>query len=370
MSTRAALEAALEANPEDLAGWHALADLLIEEGDPRGDFMRVQIALEDSEASIEDRHQLKQQEDKIFEANSEHILGPHLAKPDQTKPNYLAMPVTVRSCRRGWLWNLDLHHLDDRLLEALQQTSETRYVQALSISEFDYQSSVDASSLASLEFISRLRSFSLGEHEEYTHTHAREFGRLVRKLSRIENLTLNAHHIPVGEIVAAHLPHLKTLSLNCTHGYDTEAFRTNASLAKLESIHFLPHMMDDPEPYLRIQQLRDIVESPHLTSLKRLTLIASDLGNEGCALLVSSGLLFRLTHLNLSSGTITDEGADILIEALTNNPHQLVGLNLSYNAINPVDRLTALAARSRSLVVAHVGQRLQPVPDFEVGDME
>src|SRR5262249_26322288 len=46
-SLREALEAALTENPDDLAAHMAYADLLSEEGDPRGEFSQVQLALED-----------------------------------------------------------------------------------------------------------------------------------------------------------------------------------------------------------------------------------------------------------------------------------------------------------------------------------
>src|SRR4051812_25937071 len=42
-----ALERAIAANPHDLAAWGAYADYLAEQGDPRGEFMHVQLALED-----------------------------------------------------------------------------------------------------------------------------------------------------------------------------------------------------------------------------------------------------------------------------------------------------------------------------------
>ena len=46
-SLRAALEDAIAANPDDRAAHSAYADLLTEEGDPRGEFIAVQLALED-----------------------------------------------------------------------------------------------------------------------------------------------------------------------------------------------------------------------------------------------------------------------------------------------------------------------------------
>src|SRR5262249_51933391 len=54
-----AFEKALAANPHDVTGWHAYADFLAERGDPRGEFMQVQIALENEALSKKERDALK-----------------------------------------------------------------------------------------------------------------------------------------------------------------------------------------------------------------------------------------------------------------------------------------------------------------------
>src|SRR4051794_16458728 len=56
-----AFERALAADPHDLAAWRAYADYLTERGDPRGEFMQVQLALEDEARSKSERAALKKQ---------------------------------------------------------------------------------------------------------------------------------------------------------------------------------------------------------------------------------------------------------------------------------------------------------------------
>src|ERR671931_270878 len=58
-SLREALEAALVEDPGDRATHSAYADLLMEQGDPRGEFGRVQLALEDPAlpAALHKKHQ-------------------------------------------------------------------------------------------------------------------------------------------------------------------------------------------------------------------------------------------------------------------------------------------------------------------------
>src|SRR5829696_347512 len=55
---RELLEAALVADPDDLAAHAAYADLLMEEGDPRGEFIHVQLALEDESKKARERELL------------------------------------------------------------------------------------------------------------------------------------------------------------------------------------------------------------------------------------------------------------------------------------------------------------------------
>lgn len=55
---QASLEEALVANPDDRATHSAYADYLTEQGDPRGELIAVQLALEDTHRSDADRKQL------------------------------------------------------------------------------------------------------------------------------------------------------------------------------------------------------------------------------------------------------------------------------------------------------------------------
>ena len=55
LSLRDALESALVENPDDLATHYAYADYLQEQGDPRGEFIQLQLALEDRQRSEAER---------------------------------------------------------------------------------------------------------------------------------------------------------------------------------------------------------------------------------------------------------------------------------------------------------------------------
>ncbi len=69
-----AMEKAIIANPHDFAAWNAYADLLIEAGDVRGEFMQVQLALEDESLSKGERDGLKKKEAKLLKAHEREWL--------------------------------------------------------------------------------------------------------------------------------------------------------------------------------------------------------------------------------------------------------------------------------------------------------
>src|SRR5215213_7551274 len=72
---REGLESALDDDPDDRATWMALADHLAEAGDPRGELMQVQLALEEGRPAAQ-RQQLKRREAELLAAHQRDWLGP------------------------------------------------------------------------------------------------------------------------------------------------------------------------------------------------------------------------------------------------------------------------------------------------------
>src|SRR5262249_33957298 len=71
----ASLEAALIENPDDLANHMAYADYLTEQGDPRGELIQVQLALEDASRSAAERKKLHQREEELLVRHGRQWLG-------------------------------------------------------------------------------------------------------------------------------------------------------------------------------------------------------------------------------------------------------------------------------------------------------
>ena len=66
------LEAALVEEPDDLAAHSAYADYLMEQGDPRGEFIQVQLALEDPARLAKERQRLRERETALQEQHVAH----------------------------------------------------------------------------------------------------------------------------------------------------------------------------------------------------------------------------------------------------------------------------------------------------------
>src|SRR6476469_4367458 len=80
---REALESALRDNPDDLAAHMAYGDLLAEQGDPRGELIQTQIALEDPSRAAE-RKELTRREKNLLKKHRAEWLGPMHVLFDRT----------------------------------------------------------------------------------------------------------------------------------------------------------------------------------------------------------------------------------------------------------------------------------------------
>src|SRR4051812_24854773 len=104
---REALEAALVEDPDDIATHAAYADLLSEEGDPRGEFIQVQLALEDETVPPQRRKQLQEREEQLYDAHHRKWLGELASLEVETE--YDDDPLSFNfDFRRGWIDTLEI----------------------------------------------------------------------------------------------------------------------------------------------------------------------------------------------------------------------------------------------------------------------
>jgi uncharacterized protein (TIGR02996 family) len=341
MSTlRAALEAALTANPHDLAAHMAYGDLLAEQGDPRGEFIQVQLALEDPSRSPEQRRELQAREADLLKKHAADWLGPIHAMfvGAEDEPPFDLEWYRPEECSyqfsRGWLDSLSLHYTNSAVIGALAACPTAGLLRELGFDNDDYDDS-GIPALPSLRCLGNLRVFRAGEEGSSSRVRGEGIASAIARMPRLEELYLYARRPELPEVFAVPMPHLRTLRAWHSYEYRLGALANNPTLGNLVTLHCHPHAIeyDDMEEgaYIRAEDFIALVRSPHLKSLANLHLYLTDIGDRGIAALVESGMLKQLRVLDLWSGCITDEGARLL--AASPDLPQLQQLRLSHNGL-------------------------------------
>jgi uncharacterized protein (TIGR02996 family) len=323
-STGEILERAIVADPDDLAAHAAYADWLMQQGDPRGEFIQVQLGLEDSALPAEGRKQLQEREGKLLQEHGRKWLGglADFLLDQKDIPNYLRQSDNKSGYffgfARGWLDTLQAPYLPIDCADILAKAPETRLLRRLEIFQAEsYEEPLPAIG----SFLSNLRVLQIGEPQEGEYSNCHISGEtavdLVAKLPRLEELYLLAHRVDMERLFRLKtLDKLRVLQIYHCHRYPLELLADNASFANLTHLLFYPHAMEpgeeDDGAYINLNGVRAILQSRYLQKLSHLQFRLSDMGDDGCAEFVRSGILGRLKLLDLMFGRITDAGARTL----------------------------------------------------------
>ena len=270
---RRALEAELVANPDDVATHAAYADLLEEMGDPRGEFIQVQLMLEDGEFDPAQRQELRRREAELLTAHQTEWLGglgPLLLGPHEYDQYHPKDHVHRFSFRRGWLDSLKLGNLTFLMGRALARTPVARLLRELVIENAYDDSRLEdvepednlladahlspgfyplfgSSSLANV----RVFQYGVDEGDEYQNFRdgtvmSNVVPRLVRSMPRIEELRLFAWGFDVRELFSLPtLTHLRVLQLyNCNAVYRLDLLAHNPACSNLTELLCHPHHID------------------------------------------------------------------------------------------------------------------------------
>jgi uncharacterized protein (TIGR02996 family) len=371
-----AFEQALAADPHDLAALCAYADYLHDQGDPRGTFMQVQIALEDESLPKPRRDALKKQETALLKQHERDWLGPLAAVTVDAKPvpfydrgkDRRRAPVSHRFAR-GWLSRVVFHNLIVNQARALVRAPQARMLRELVVENVESEAPVGTTvqyidsyyepgpdvpadvgeddepglhALLRCRHLGNVLLFQLGkrdaegEEEDFNcHISGELAYHAVKQMPNLEELYLLAHRVDAKKLFALLMPRLRVLQLYHSHSYPLDKLAANPSLTKLTAILCHPHALEDSEEeggaYIRLRHLRAVCRSPHLQALTNLRLRLTDFGDAGVKEIVESGILKRLKVLDLQGGCITDAGARLL--AGCPDLKRLEHLNLSSNAL-------------------------------------
>jgi uncharacterized protein (TIGR02996 family) len=368
---REAFERAILESPDDLASYAAYADWLFERGDPRGEFMQVQLALEDERRPAAERARLRAREAELLAGHQAEWLGPlapfllsgervdrwgdHVAgQPTQwTEPNY------EWRFARGFLDAVHVRTLHLPMARALRDAAHARFLRELVIEYVtdDYDGGTDAGPdvptfeqddiqfnsifpLVRTPEFSNLRRLRIGDEKDmdqcltslygiHHHTYCNPAGPLVERMPRLEELHLLCKDFdPVPVFGCRGLTNLRVLRVyhlgrdgrdvwhrgeRARYEYPLDVLAANPALGNLTHLLLHPHAREYPGvSFLPLEPVRLLLSSKHLPRLTHLQLRLSSMGDDGCEALVGSGILKRLRWLDLRHGCITDLGANLL----------------------------------------------------------
>lgn len=375
-----ALEAALAENPDDLAAHHAYADWLMEQGDPRGEFIQVQLALEDPNRTEAQRKEFLGREKSLLNQHARHWLGDlgrflHGPWSGEDKPYYYQFA-------RGWLTMVrvltgvyEQEQVDAAIVAALARSPEACLLRRLELvydmrhHPFDFDPFVEGPNQAltgqeGLRFPSpiltplldspclpNLRAFKLGFSDTAdTIAHstmvrpfegctAQQLIELLQKWPRLEELYLNTDLPDIGQLFAS--PKVGNLAVfqyyfGTNYGgnqpggaYPLRILANNASLTRLTHLKLHPGR----DETIDLAEMNAVLCSTRLPSLAHLQVHMTTFGDEGCGRIVQSGILRRLKSLDIAYGNMTDEGARSL--ARSPDLKNLEVLDVSRNALTP-----------------------------------
>ncbi len=391
-----ALEEALLETPDDLAAASAYADYLIEQGDPQGELIQVQLALEDEGRPAAERKELQKREKALFKKYGEEWVGEWAKLTSATGPTgrgQLDFPGP-KPCRfiRGLLAEVTLDEVNVACARALVRAPQTRFVRRLFVGGFAYHDTGEIETdpealgyesepargvLARWPQLAHLRVFQSGwtgdeEYGDWCHFQCHHSGwdahTWVKQMPRLEELYLFAHRVNADALFALPLPRLRVLQLYHSHEYPLEVLAENASLGRLTHLLCHPHVPEGEYAPIRLDGLRAVLESPHLPSLTYLRLRLTDFGDEGCEEIVRSGALKRLKHLDLRHGRVGDAGA--LVLAACPDLTGLEWLDLSRNELTKAG-IAALRATGVPLAAGHQHESTADLgPDADAGELE
>jgi uncharacterized protein (TIGR02996 family) len=288
---REAMEAALADEPDDLGAHMAYADLLTEQGDPRGEFIAVQLALEDPTRSPDERKKLRQREEALLKKHEGEWLGelaPLLLRTEEEqralfaaefRPQYAdRLDYTTEhmhlrhSWARGWLDRFECESITVEMARKLGHAPAARLLRALVCrggeggGVFRYEPGPDIPAgkwpqfqpcevLAHYPAVRNLRIFQYGQEADpeedkyWSGTQYQRLAPLVERMPRLEELYIFGHIYMDDEmwqdmhrlLSLPTLTHLRVYQHYHGTTYALEPLATNPALGRLSHLLIFPH---------------------------------------------------------------------------------------------------------------------------------
>lgn len=354
MTTRDALESALAANPDDVALHSAYADLLLEQGDPRGEYIRLQLAAEDRNQPTA---KLREYEQAAFELRQKHEqewlenLWQFVRRPPSARSVAEPMePNVVITWKRGWIDGIRIGQLSEELVRAVAANPLTRLLGALAaVRNFvwpnareEIRDAIDLQPLIDAGRFTNLRHFELGSVEERVTAEGWQIDDAVEVMPNLESIKLCVDVFSESGLFGGEYPRLHTIDITYNNprcrfymlGYNDGL--PNLRRLSLDVVEIMPprgELGSEREPITE-GDLQSFFRSKHLKALEYFTFRNGEFTDAGVEELLASGFITRLKGLDLCRCNITDDGARMLAA----HPHvpKLEYLHLDNNLLSPI----------------------------------
>jgi uncharacterized protein (TIGR02996 family) len=341
------LEKAIVANPNDREAWTVYADWLIEQGDPRGELISLQLGNKEGQAK------------KLIAEHEDYFLGPlaaHQVVYDEGGNNggsHLRTSAQEKEWQKvhtqAFLWRNGFIHrcrlskddyqsgpgfdgkLSDVLEEVLKHPSGRFIVEFAFMSngdpnESDLQSLID---VLAKKAPPTTRKLTFGDNvDQISWHHTGDLGKLWKAVPNLRVFEIESGEFEVGKMNAPNLERAIFIT-----GGMTSSCAKNIATAVMPKIKHLElyYGTDDYGCDCTVKQVKPLLDRTDLAKLEYLGIKNSEFADEIAGALAGAKVLKGLKTLDLSMGTMTDEGAAALAAAKDSLAHlQVLDLTRNY----------------------------------------
>ncbi|MBZ4415812.1 WGR domain-containing protein [Myxococcus sp. RHSTA-1-4] len=360
------LEAAILRAPEAPDGYLVYGDWLQSQGDPRGELIALQHAL--LQAKGAEATALKRKVAAHLKKHQGLLLGTRLS-------TMLGDPTLSVEWHLGFIrkarvaaaeYGQDVEFAIDETLSMLLAHPSARFLQELSLGLADNEGENEYGDL--IRLIAKaapkaLRKLFIGDFvfpddTEISWTHVGNVAPLYKALPQLRSLHLRGGDVSLGKV---DLPELREFTVE-TGGLPRPAVKSIAAAhwPKLERLE----VWFGAEEYGaggEVSHIQPILDATGLPELKHLGLCNAEFTDALCDALPKSKVLKQLETLDLSRGTLTDKGAEVLVANAAAFKH-LKHLDVTQNL------LSDKAAKSLAKLCPDVARGHQRRHDFDEDD--
>ena len=339
------LEAAIVANPSDREAYAVFADWLQEQGDPRGELISLQLAYKDKQAKA------------LIDKHVDYFLGPlaehqtvhdegynnsrsHLRTPAQ-ETEWQKTQKQAFLWRNGYIYRVRLSHdsysdsaYQGNTVDILDQV--LRHPSGRYVVEFAFQSNGDPNEDDLQDLIDLLgkkappttRKITFGDNvDQISWHHTGNLNKLWKGVPNLRVLEIESGEFDVGKMNAPALER----AIFITGGLSKSCGKNIANAVMPKIKHLEVYYGDDNYGGdCTVKEVRPLLDRTDLKNLEYLGLKNSEFSDEIAKSIAGAKVLKTLKTLDLSLGTMTDEGAHALAAAKDSLAH-LQCLDLTRN---------------------------------------